>query len=342
MAGLNRAGKKFIDLYELQAAAAAIAAEYAKGLVSASVEGTGAFVHVITARPKTPASLRGKLRRKRYDNPQKQLKDLVGVRVITYYRDDVDPIVAKLRKSLEVDEKESTDKRQSLGLRNFGYRSVHLIARPRGVRGLSGGHPFLREHWFEIQVRSLLEHVWAEIEHEVVYKAGVKQPEETTRRFAALAGTLELLDAEFLALRKERTTLITRYVGLYKAKKELGSTFDAARLLAFLLVVRPGQTWPTSTAEEPVGSGLEAICVEALKAAGLSKPSSLAALLRSKRFTSALRSFAALKGIAPEAVSHLAVVVIAVAVKKPSLINIHFPEMKFDPAIVQLFDKSES
>jgi ppGpp synthetase/RelA/SpoT-type nucleotidyltranferase len=137
------------------------------------------------------------------------MTDLIGVRVITYYRDAVDPIVARLQQVFEINANESTDKRLALGLRNFGYRSVHLIARLKPSQVLTPSHQLLQKRWFEIQVRSILEHAWAEIEHEIVYKSGVAQPDAILRRFAALAGTLELLDGEFLALREMRNDLIS-------------------------------------------------------------------------------------------------------------------------------------
>jgi ppGpp synthetase/RelA/SpoT-type nucleotidyltranferase len=125
------------------------AAEIARLAVAQIVREVGALVHV-TARAKTVASLRGKLRRKPYKRPRQKVTDLVGVRVITSYRDAVDPIVAKLQQAFEINRKESTDKRLILGLRDFGYRSVHLIARFKPSQTLPHNHEFLRTNWFEI------------------------------------------------------------------------------------------------------------------------------------------------------------------------------------------------
>jgi putative GTP pyrophosphokinase len=68
-------------------------------------------LHAVSARAKTPESLRGKLRKKQYRNPSRQLTDLVGVRVIAYYRDAVDLIVARLQEAFDINTIESTDKR---------------------------------------------------------------------------------------------------------------------------------------------------------------------------------------------------------------------------------------
>jgi len=278
-------------------------------------------VHAVTARVKTTQSLRGKLREKKYKRPRSQITDFIGVRVITYYRDDVDKVVPILQAAFETHSTASVDKRVKLGLRTFGYRSVHVIARLKDVT----------TGWFEIQVRSILEHAWAEIEHEIVYKSGINQPQEIVRRFASLAGTLELLDNEFQELRHERNVLIGVYWDRYSQNEDASKPFDVARLLGFLEADRSGLGWrDAEAAGKPFAAGLDVSCVEALKSAGLGTAKSLRKIFRSSRFRYALRSFASSNGISPSEVSHLAAVVLAVIVKRPQLVRQHFPEMMFD------------
>jgi hypothetical protein len=258
--------------------------------------------------------------------------------VTTFYKDAVDQIVPKLRQAFEVNERKSTDKRLVLGLRDFGYRSVHLIVRFRPSQILTPDHEFLRAHWFEIQVRSILEHAWAEIEHEIVYKSGIKQPTNITRRFASLAGTLELLDGEFLALRKENDSLIAHYRDIYSDTKDQRKPFDVARLLGFLEATRPGKSWRQATIDgRPFAAGLDVSCVEALRAVGLGTATSLAAMFRSRRYRYVLRSFAANQGLGTDSVSHLAAVVLAIVIKDSRVVQHHFPEIINDPAIEQFF-----
>lgn len=334
MLALSRDNRIFLNDYSGQIATAQSAADMARDTISGIVRQSGRVVHTVSARAKGLTSLRGKLRRKRYSHPAKQVTDLIGVRVITYYRDDVDPIVAELRKNLEIDDKRSADKRTTLDLHSFGYRSVHLIGRLKSGTALNAQHRFLMERWFEIQVRSILEHTWAEIEHEIVYKSGVVQPDSVSRRFAALAGALELLDGEFLALRGEQEALIEEYASSYKKKKDQRKSFDVARLLGFL------RAWSgDGGAAFPAGTGLEPTCVEALRAVGLGTPTSLALALRSRSFKRSRNSFASLHGIAPESISHLAQVVLAVAMKDARVIKVHFPEMMYDPILTQIVER---
>jgi ppGpp synthetase/RelA/SpoT-type nucleotidyltranferase len=337
MLRLNRQAQEFIRLYTTQFPRTEIAARLIGEEVARVVRNTTS-VHVVRARAKTVESLRGKLRRKRYKRPAQRITDLIGVRVITYYRDAVDAIVAQLRRSFEINERDTIDKRRALGLREFGYRSVHVIARLKPTQLLPFADQVNRKRWFEIQVRDIVEHAWAEIEHEVVYKSGINFPDATRRRFASLAGTLELLDNEFLALRDARAGLIAKYFDRYKLNKDQRTHFDVARLWGFLEVSRPqGPSWrQAEAAGVPFYPGLDVSCVEALRAVGLGTPNSLTGLMSSSRFRSAANSFAADQGIAPAELSHVAVVVLAVAVKNLSMVKRHFPEFMEDSALAPI------
>lgn len=174
-----------------------------------------------------------------------------------------------------------------------------------------------------------------------MYKSGIAHPEAILRTFVSLAGTLELLDNEFLALRNERDRLIERYRETYRRNEDQRKTFDVARLQGFLEASRPkGLSWRQAAADgEPFDVGLDVSCSEALKSVGLSTPASLRNVFKSRRFHDAISSFAALQGIAPESVSHLAVIVLAVVVKKAKMVQRHFPEIVFDSAIKQMIQR---
>jgi GTP pyrophosphokinase len=94
----------------------------------ASLDEKNFDLHLVSARAKEPLSLLQKIRRKEYDDPATEFTDRLGVRVITYYAEDVDPVVETLKNALRIDDPWSDDKRVALALREFGYRSVHLLA----------------------------------------------------------------------------------------------------------------------------------------------------------------------------------------------------------------------
>jgi hypothetical protein len=118
------------------------------------------------------------------------ITDLVGLRVITFYTDEVDKVAVIAKGIFDIDWKESVDKRKLHDLDAFGYSSLHYICR------LKTGGPR-----FELQMRTALQHVWSTIEHDTGYKGDVKVPREYLRQFNRLAGMMELMDNEFSRLR---------------------------------------------------------------------------------------------------------------------------------------------
>ena len=184
--------------------------------------------------------------------------------MITYYRDHVPIISRALRESLEIDASKSVDKKLKLEIDDkFGYTSVHLIARTKGSWATSPKYSALRGKWFEIQVRSILEHSWAEIEHEVVYKSGIDYTSHFKRRFARLAGAIEILEDEFAALRDYQITLISLYKEQYLNKQYLDKEIDSVRLLALLECERPSSLGWRKASEigTPFPAHIENTCI---------------------------------------------------------------------------------
>lgn len=154
------------------------------------------YVTAFECRVKTEQSLAGKLERKgaKYKTIY-DVTDLVGVRVITFYTDEVDKVAAIAKRIFDIDWQESVDKRKLHQLDSFGYNSLHYICR------LKEQNPELGNLRFELQMRTALQHVWSTIEHDTGYKGEVKLPKEYRRQFSRLAGMLELIDDEFSRLR---------------------------------------------------------------------------------------------------------------------------------------------
>ncbi len=175
------------------------------GLIRELLHHAAVDVHSVTARVKKRQSASKKLAR----DPEKyaelsDLTDLLGIRVITYFSDEVDKVASILTPHFSVDEATSVDKRATMDPDRFGYLSLHFIAELRSDRlGLVEYSRFAGMR-FELQVRSILQHAWAEIEHDLGYKADMALPREMRRRFSRLAGLLELADDEFSRLRQDR------------------------------------------------------------------------------------------------------------------------------------------
>lgn len=323
---------RFLKKFEDDRGAYKLAAEQANALIREILTNSPALIHLITARCKTTPSLWLKLQEKQYGQPAQQVTDLIAARVITYYKDDVPVVIKALSDALEIHRHKSVDKRQELAAVEFGYTSVHLIARTRASWSTSPKYFALRNKWFEIQVRSILEHAWAEIEHEVVYKSGIDYPILIKRRFARIAGTIEMLEEEFLALRNHQQELIHRYKARYENGQDGAVDLDSVRLIALLECERPDSVGWRAAAKRgaPFPPHIDNTCVKALKSAGIRTGEAFRTALNSKVLKAAEAVFAR---EVSEPVSHLTTARLTVLVKSPTIFADYFPELASDATI---------
>jgi len=134
--------------------------------------------------------------RPKYDNPLEEIKDLAGVRIITYVTGVIPLVVRAIGANFNVIESE--DKGVSLVQEGrLGYQSFHLLVEFKEPRLSLPEYSRFKKRVCEIQVRSILQHAWAELEHDIRYKSVGEAPEEISRRFVALAGLIEIADREF-------------------------------------------------------------------------------------------------------------------------------------------------
>ena len=146
------------------------------------------------ARP-VPGSVTAK-----YSDPLTQITDKVGVRVITYFLHNVDEIDELVPGEFEVIERtlKASDEPD-----RFGYRSLHFLVKYLDNRTQLTEYRRFKGLIAEIQVRTVLQHAWAEIEHDIRYKSPSLLPDSVSRRFGSLAGLIEIADREFQAIEDE-------------------------------------------------------------------------------------------------------------------------------------------
>nr|CRH07292.1 Conserved protein of unknown function. Containing RelA/SpoT domain protein domain [Candidatus Magnetococcus massalia] len=167
-------------------------------LLTEFLKENGPHVFAITGRVKERDSLRRKITRpdSRYTRLE-EVQDLVGIRIVTFFEHEVDLVADVIRKEFKINEAHILDRGQALDPERWGYQSRYYNV------GLLDNRLKLIEYkrfvgcTAEIQVRSLMQHTWAEIENVMGYSDRESFPKERRRNFARVAGLLELADQEF-------------------------------------------------------------------------------------------------------------------------------------------------
>ncbi|BBY51474.1 GTP pyrophosphokinase [Mycolicibacterium arabiense] len=192
--------------YQARRPALVVATDHYLEMVTSLLDEAGINYLNITARTKSVESFAAKAGQMvdgqpLYTDPLAEITDQVGLRVITYLREDVDTVARLL-----ADEMMLLDDRD-MGLETaregrWGYASRHLLV---GVEG--------EQQPASIQVRTVLQHAWAEFEHDIRYKGSIpaEHAPDLDRRFTLAAGLLELADSEFTAIRERlRVAMVDR------------------------------------------------------------------------------------------------------------------------------------
>ncbi|WP_239021895.1 DUF429 domain-containing protein [Nocardioides jishulii] len=178
-------------------------------IVRSMLDDAGINYLTVTGRAKTLTSFAAKAARTVdgrpvHTDPLSEILDQIGLRVITYVHSDVQAVVDVLNEQLVVhDDRDMGEETASEG--RFGYASRHLHVELETDDEQT--HPHLAGRVAQVQVRTVLQHAWAEFEHDIRYKGTI--PDEHVpdfdRRFTLAAGLLELADREFSTIRERLT-----------------------------------------------------------------------------------------------------------------------------------------
>ena len=132
-----------------------------------------------------------------------QIKDLLGVRVVVPFQEGVEKVVSTLRRHFEI--KEIERKSEQLSYREFAYDAVHMEIPVDRHLGL----PHCCKLVIEVQVRTILQDAWAEVEHELIYKNHFRFPnnESIRKKLACLKANLTLSDMIFQEIRDSQAEM---------------------------------------------------------------------------------------------------------------------------------------
>jgi ppGpp synthetase/RelA/SpoT-type nucleotidyltranferase len=178
-----------------------IEADFARRL-----EGAGFRYFHVSARVKSRESFERKVRRA----PDREVGDILGVRVVAHFEGDLPAMEQVVREALVVDDDSWVDKSELLPIDAFGYRSVQFVGRipeaddsAGGGSETSGGSEASDAPQVEVQLRTALSDTWSELEHDFRYKSARQLPREVDRLFALSAALLEQADENLDRIRRQ-------------------------------------------------------------------------------------------------------------------------------------------
>jgi len=148
----------------------------------------------VAGRTKSLESAIDKSVRKGMSDPTTQIQDFCGVRVVTFVEKDILQVARLIKECFHVHPEESADKSVELGTDRMGYRSIHFICDLGEERLELEEFNSYKNLVLEIQVRTVLQHAWAEIGHDRSYKFSGILPQELERKLNLAAGLLEVAD----------------------------------------------------------------------------------------------------------------------------------------------------
>jgi predicted RNase H-like nuclease/ppGpp synthetase/RelA/SpoT-type nucleotidyltranferase len=212
------------------------AGEQALALATAVLDEAGINYLSVTGRTKTVSSFAEKAGRVTdgkplYTDPLREITDQIGIRIITYVQSDVDAVAELLADQVVV--KDDRDMgRETASEGRFGYASRHLLVALDAARESQPAYALLRGRLVQVQVRTVLQHAWAEFEHDIRYKGQMpaEHARDFDRRFTLAAGLLELADREFSTIRDRLREAARPATALDDADPRL----DPRELAAFL------------------------------------------------------------------------------------------------------------
>ena len=182
--------------------------------------------------------------------------DLLGMRIICPFLEDIETIERLIQSEFEVIETEQKATQHSF--REFGYDAVHLLVKlPYSI--YETPLPGVRDVC-EVQLRTILQDAWAEVEHELVYKSDVPLLKASIqRKLASLNATLTLSDLIFQEIRDYQKEI--RHYGdirreVFAEQLDLHSQFD--RSLTPPIRPKPIPSTLTSRLEKTMLRALEA------------------------------------------------------------------------------------
>ncbi|MBE0502191.1 MAG: RelA/SpoT domain-containing protein [Desulfuromonadales bacterium] len=134
------------------------------------------------------------------------LSDLIGIRIICLYEDQIELVSAVLKKHftiIDVTDKISAVENTEA---SFGYKGLHMDISLTPEMTCQSKYQACADYPFEVQIRSLIQDAWSVLDHKIKYKKSI--PNALKRRINLLSALFELADREFKEIRNATMELI--------------------------------------------------------------------------------------------------------------------------------------
>lgn len=139
---------------------------------------------------------------------EEHITDLIGLRVVCLYEDDID----KIKKCFDdhFDVIDITDKISQIEKTegSFGYKGLHLDLKLNAIRQPLPEYGIYAGFRFEVQIRTIIQDSWSVLDHKIQYKKSI--PNGLRRRINTLAALFELADREFREIRNSTIEAIEK------------------------------------------------------------------------------------------------------------------------------------
>jgi putative GTP pyrophosphokinase len=128
-----------------------------------------------------------------------RITDLVGLRVICSYEDEIPRIEEILARNFTVITR--TDKTLELQEMQFGYKGLHLDLKLKDDRANLEEYQKISHFQVEVQIRTMIQNAWSNLDHKISYKHSISN--DLKRAIYRLAAIFEIADSEFIRIREE-------------------------------------------------------------------------------------------------------------------------------------------
>ncbi|MDR0681150.1 MAG: RelA/SpoT domain-containing protein [Dysgonamonadaceae bacterium] len=158
----------------------------------------------ITCRTKELFSIIKKIKKKQKDKEKtysfESLTDKLGVRIICPFLSDLDIVDTFITENFQVHKIEK--KKDKIDFDKLDYQSNHYDVSIKYSISEFAAFSQFQNMIFEIQVRTLNQHTWANSAHILFYKQDIDMPDDVKRKIYRLLSIYEIADEEFALVNK--------------------------------------------------------------------------------------------------------------------------------------------